>query len=126
MPRRGENIRKRKDGRWEARFPVGTDEKGRKRYSSVYADSYREVKEKRNAAIGKKASEVDGVISFNKSISRVHCRINSSANGYSITDLESANGTYVNRVRLKANQTMPIKDGDVIRLANSDFQVAIR
>ena len=51
MPRRGENIRKRKDGRWEARFPVGTDEKGRKRYSSVYADSYREVKEKRNAAI---------------------------------------------------------------------------
>ena len=51
MPRRGENIRKRKDGRWEARFPVGTDEKGRKRYSSVYAESYREVKEKRNAAI---------------------------------------------------------------------------
>ena len=51
MPRRGENIRKRKDGRWEARFPVGTDEKGRKRYSSIYADSYREVKEKRNAAI---------------------------------------------------------------------------
>lgn len=84
------------------------------------------VIDKAEYIIGKKASEVDGVISFNKSISRVHCRINSSVNGYSITDLESANGTYVNRVRLKANQTMPIKDGDIIRLANSDFQVVIR
>lgn len=51
MPRRGENIRKRKDGRWEARYPSGTDENGKKIYTSVYAESYREVKEKRNIAI---------------------------------------------------------------------------
>lgn len=48
MPRRGENIRKRKDGRWEARYPSGVNEKGQKTYSSVYGDTYKEAKEKRN------------------------------------------------------------------------------
>ena len=47
LPRRGENIRKRKDGRWEARYPSGLNQKGNKTYSSVYGHTYREVKEKR-------------------------------------------------------------------------------
>lgn len=51
MPRRGENIRKRKDGRWEARYPVGKNENGRRKYASVYADSYRAVKQKRDYLI---------------------------------------------------------------------------
>ena len=75
--------------------------------------------------IGKNASSVDGVISFNKMISRVHCRIDCRKGNYTITDLQSANGTYVNRVRLQPNQPQPIKNGDVIRLANSDFQVSL-
>lgn len=44
MPRRGENIRKRKDGRWEARVKIYKDEKVY--YKSIYAKTYREVKEK--------------------------------------------------------------------------------
>lgn len=51
MPRRGENIRKRKDGRWEARYPSGQNNKGVKKYSSVYGNTYREAKEKRQLAI---------------------------------------------------------------------------
>lgn len=51
MPRRGENIRKRKDGRWEARYPSGVNERGQKTYSSVYGDTYKEAKEKRNWAL---------------------------------------------------------------------------
>ena len=47
MPRTGENIYKRKDGRWEARYANGVNAKGQKTYASVYADSYREVKKKR-------------------------------------------------------------------------------
>lgn len=74
--------------------------------------------------IGKNASAVDGVVSFNKMISRVHCRIDKRGSQYMITDLQSANGTYVNRVKLRPNQPHPIKAGDVIRLANSDFQVS--
>lgn len=73
--------------------------------------------------IGKNAATVDGVISFNKMISRVHCRIDKQGDKYTVTDLNSANGTYVNRVRLHPNLPQPIKNGDVIRLANSDFQV---
>lgn len=75
--------------------------------------------------IGKKPELCDGVIDFNKMISRSHCRINKRGNQYTITDLQSANGTYVNKVRLQPNQPHPINNGDVIRLANSDFQVAI-
>ena len=75
--------------------------------------------------IGKKPELCDGVIDFNKMISRSHCRINKKGSQYTITDLQSANGTYVNKVRLQPNQPHPINNGDVIRLANSDFQVSI-
>lgn len=47
MPRRGENIFKRKDGRWEARFLINRDSSGKAKYRSVYARTYTEVKEKR-------------------------------------------------------------------------------
>ena len=46
MARHGENIRKRADGRWEGRYPIYSEEKGRKLYRSVYGGSYKEVKEK--------------------------------------------------------------------------------
>lgn len=49
MPRRGENIRKRKDGRWEARFPKGKDQAGHTIYGAVYGSTYREAKEKRRS-----------------------------------------------------------------------------
>lgn len=51
MPRRGENIRKRKDGRWEARYPIGVNGEGATKYASIYGATYREVKEKRNLAV---------------------------------------------------------------------------
>ena len=46
MPRKGENIRKRKDGRWEGRFKRGVKENGTIDYGSVYGKSYKEVKDK--------------------------------------------------------------------------------
>lgn len=51
MSKRGENIYKRKDGLWEARYVKGIDMYGKKKYASVYAHSYREVKAKRQDAI---------------------------------------------------------------------------
>ncbi len=53
MPRRGENIYRRKDGLWEARYTKGFDIDGKRKYGSVYAHSYREVKEKRQEIITK-------------------------------------------------------------------------
>lgn len=45
MPRRGENIYKRKDGRWEGRYIKG-HAYGKAQYGYVYALSYADVKEK--------------------------------------------------------------------------------
>ncbi|MDE6925589.1 MAG: site-specific integrase [Acetatifactor sp.] len=46
MPRKGENIRKRSDGRWEGRYCTIDCTTGKKQYHSVYARTYRNVKEK--------------------------------------------------------------------------------
>lgn len=45
MSRRGDNIRKRADGRWEGRYRIRL-EGGETRYRSVYGKSYGEVKDK--------------------------------------------------------------------------------
>lgn len=74
--------------------------------------------------IGKKDTN-DGVITFNKMISRVHCKITVTNNQYAVTDLQSSNGTYVNRQKLLPNKPYPLKNGDIVRLANSDFQAII-
>lgn len=46
MPRVGDNIYKRKDGRWEGRYHIGRKANGRLRYGYVYGKTFREVKEK--------------------------------------------------------------------------------
>ncbi len=46
MARRGENIYKRKDGRWEGRYKAGYDVNGKAKYRSVYAKTYQDVKER--------------------------------------------------------------------------------
>ena len=51
MSRKGENIYKRKDGRWEARYIISRNEKGKARYGYLYARSYAEVKEMQKNAI---------------------------------------------------------------------------
>ncbi|MBQ2928112.1 MAG: site-specific integrase [Oscillospiraceae bacterium] len=45
MPRKGENIYKRKDGRWEGRYLKRMSD-GSKRYGYVYARTYRDAREK--------------------------------------------------------------------------------
>ena len=44
MPRRGECIYKRKDGRWEGRYIAKYDLNGKAKYASVYSKSYLDVK----------------------------------------------------------------------------------
>lgn len=46
MSKRGDNIHKRKDGRWEGRIKIGTYPNGKTKYRSLYGSSFREVKEK--------------------------------------------------------------------------------
>lgn len=51
MPKKGENIYKRKDGRWEGRYIKSRTESGKIIYGYVYARTYRETKEKQKAKI---------------------------------------------------------------------------
>ena len=80
---------------------------------------------KDNYLIGKKEAIVDGVISFNPMISRLHCKIEKNRELFLLTDMNSANGTYVNSQRLMSGKSYQLKDGDIVRLANSDFKVVI-
>lgn len=50
MSRKGENIYKRKDGRWEARY-IHHYENGKAKYRYLYGESYKEVKAKRQAEL---------------------------------------------------------------------------
>lgn len=59
MPKTGENIYKRKDGRWEARIITEYSSDGKAKYKYLYAKTYSEVKEK---------------------MIHVHCSIKASAN----------------------------------------------
>ena len=47
MARKGENIFKRKDGRWEARY-IHHYEDGKAKYRYLYAKTYTEAKAKKN------------------------------------------------------------------------------
>lgn len=46
MSKKGENIYKRKDGRWEGRYILAHDFTGKAKYGYVYAKTYTEVKKK--------------------------------------------------------------------------------
>lgn len=61
MPRRGENIYKRKDGRWEARYVKEVSVDGSKKYGSVYAKTYNEVKTKQKLFLSPEALKQNSV-----------------------------------------------------------------
>lgn len=51
MPRKGENIYKRKDGRWEGRYIKSKNSEGKTTYGYVYAKTYRDAKTKLHSAV---------------------------------------------------------------------------
>ncbi|MCD7765528.1 MAG: site-specific integrase [Lachnospiraceae bacterium] len=57
MPRKGENIFKRKDGRWEARYIKGYDVSGKAKYGFCYGKTYTEA---RSRVAILKSSNVEG------------------------------------------------------------------
>ncbi len=73
--------------------------------------------------IGKNPNMVNGVITYNPAISRVHCQISYLGDKYYLTDKGSANGTFLNQQRLEPEKPVELHSGDNVRLANSDFIV---
>lgn len=72
--------------------------------------------------IGKKQDAVDGYIDH-PTVSRIHARIEKREQSYFVTDLNSTNGTYLNKKLLGVNETARLKVGDVLRFAEVEYTV---
>ena len=70
--------------------------------------------------IGKLKGTADVVLSL-PSVSRVHARIRRKEEGYYLSDLNSRNGTYLNGSLLEAGHEVPLKNQDVLRLAEAEY-----
>ena len=71
------------------------------------------------------SDDCDGVLSMNPTVSRHHCKIRHTAEGWSVVDLGSSNGTKVDDIQLNYNQYFPIHIGDKLRISDMDFTVQI-
>lgn len=56
-------------------------------------------------------------------VSRKHAVIHRSATGYTIEDMGSTNGTYVNKKRVQPNAPQAIKPGDEVRFGKLSFSL---
>lgn len=74
--------------------------------------------------IGKNPGMVNGAVMHNPAISRVHCKISFVQGRYYLTDMGSANGTYINQQKLDSHQTVELNNGDYLKMANSDFVIS--
>lgn len=72
--------------------------------------------------LGKDAMHADYCIDNNNSISRKHALISYEGNRVYIQDCNSTNGTYVNGVKLEGQSEVVLNSGDVIKLANEEFE----
>lgn len=58
-------------------------------------------------------------------VSRRHARLDKNKDGYFITDLNSTNGTFLNSRPLAPQTAYPLKNGDVLQLADVLFKVEL-
>lgn len=58
MPRKGENIYKRKDGRWEGRYIACYDANHKAKYAYIYGKTYTEVKQRLALECGRQKQHV--------------------------------------------------------------------
>ena len=70
MSKRGDNIHKRKDGRWEGRYKKGRKLDGTIQYGSVYGKSYREVK-KKLSELPSKLSQINILKNYEKTFGEI-------------------------------------------------------
>lgn len=63
------------------------------------------------------------IIIKDSGISRLHARITREGEMFFIKDMNSTNGTWINERRISVYELCPIKNGDVIRLARSSFEL---
>lgn len=66
MPRKGENIYKRKNGRWEGRYIKSRNNQNKSKYGYVYGKTYKEVKSKLILAKSDVSTELSNIARQNE------------------------------------------------------------
>lgn len=106
MAKRGSNIYKRKDGRFEGRVPVGYHDNGKIKYKSVYARTLSEVKEK--------MAEVYS-IKQNQSVSTMKLTVQTAAQQWlSSAKLRVKESSYANYENIISKHILPILGGELM------------
>lgn len=106
MAKRGSNIYKRKDGRFEGRVPVGYHTDGKIKYKSVYAKTLSEVK--------KKMSELHS-IKQNQPVSAIKLTVRETAEQWlSSAKLRVKESSYANYVNIVSKHILPILGGELM------------
>ena len=81
--------------------------------------------DKADYMIGKKVAPGHGLIRNFPTISREHGKITCQGDQFFITDLNSANGTYINEQRIPSYVACPLHSKDKLRLANLIFDIEL-
>ena len=69
------------------------------------------------------ANDCDGMLNMNPTVSRHHCVIHRTSEGWSAMDLDSSNGTFLRGDALMPRQEIAIRNNDIIRISDMDFRV---
>lgn len=72
--------------------------------------------------IGRERKSTNYCISDNSSVSRTHARLSVRGGVTYLTDMNTANGTFVNGVKVMPRQEIALKSGDKITLADEDLE----
>lgn len=106
--------------------PIRTQPKSLLRLVALNAPNRVEIDVNKDHFVLGRNAAADGIISFNNKIGRMHCCIDRQHGRYSVTDMNSKNHTYLNGTQLEPGRPYSLKNGDKLRLANSDFQITIQ
>lgn len=74
-----------------------------------------------NFVIGRERKSTNYCIADNSSISRTHVKLTVRGGITYLTDMNAANGTFVNGVKVMPRQEVALKNGDTITLADEDL-----
>ena len=72
--------------------------------------------------IGRERKTANYCVADNSSISRSHVTLITRGGAVYLMDMNAANGTFVNGVKVMPNQEVALKNGDKIKLADEEFE----
>lgn len=105
----------------ETQEPMPLSHKDHERYLEVPMTGAKLPVDENGIIIGRSSSKTDYAVS-NSKISRVHAKIYKSGNRYMVHDYDSANGTFIDGLRVRESADREIIPGSKLTLANTDFK----